>query len=138
MANQWYLKGREKIFAGTVQCGANTLQVVLVDFALYTPDVNAHEFLSSVPAAARVGTPQTLTSKTFTNAVFKAANPTFPAVPAHAPCEALLCFVQGAGDATSPLLFLYDQATSGLPVTPQDNDITIEFSASGIATLNNA
>lgn len=125
MANALYQKWKEAI----IQASANsslggTVKAVLVDGADYTFS-QSHDFLDDVPSGARVGTPQTLGSKTYTNGVFDAADITFSAVTGD-PCEALIIFIDTGSEATSRLVAYIDSAT-GLPVTPNGGDITIAW-----------
>ncbi|MFO0271373.1 MAG: hypothetical protein ACK53W_12665 [Gemmatimonadota bacterium] len=111
----------------------DTIRVALVDLGTYTFNAD-HEFFSSVSSAV-VGTPVDLTSKTVdTSGVFDAADPTFTGV-SGASVEALVIYKWTGSNATSSLIAFIDTATSGLPVTPNGGDITVQFSASGIFAL---
>lgn len=132
MANAFYTKGKEHLLNGDIQLTG--LKCVLVDAADYTPNLSTHDALDDVPSGARVGTPQALASETFTNGVFDAADVTFPSVTGD-PCEYLLIYFDDSGvEASSWLLMLIDTAT-GLPVTPDGNNINILWNASGIFSL---
>lgn len=133
MANALYTKGKEAILNDTINLSTDTIKCVLLDSADYTPNLSAHDFLDDVPAAARVGTPQTLGSKTFTNGVFDADDVTFPSVSGDQ-SEYILIYEDAGSEATSRLLALFDTA-GNLPVTPQGNNITINWNASGIFSL---
>ena len=59
--------------------------------------------------------------------VADAADVTFTAVPAGDPLEYILIFKDdGVDDVSSPLIALIDTAT-GLPITPNDGDITVAW-----------
>jgi hypothetical protein len=135
MANTWYTKGLEY----TLQTGLGTpvVKVVLLQLTEHTPTFATDTFLSSVPATARIGAPQTLANKTFLNGTLDADDSTFPNVPTETACQAVLAYVELGSDAANRLLFVYDEATSGLPVTPQNNNITVVWPVAGIATLVN-
>lgn len=133
MANALYTKGKEAILNDTINLSTDTIKCVLLDSADYTPNLSAHDFLDDVPAAARVGTPQTLGLKTFTNGVFDADDVTFPSVSGDQ-SEYILIYEDAGSEATSRLLALFDTA-GNLPVTPQGNNITINWNASGIFSL---
>jgi hypothetical protein len=120
-----YDKGREGFLAGDIDWDANVIKIVLIDLADYTPDYAVHQFLSSVPVAARVGTPQTLTSKTTTAGVADAADPTFPAVTGDQ-SEAILIYQDTGTEATSRLIGMITAGTN-LPVTPNGGDIVVQF-----------
>lgn len=133
MANTLYPKYKERLLAAGANLMTGDVKAVLVNTTAADGAGNfyaygaAHEFLSSIPVGARVGTPQTLANKTNTNGVFDADNITFPSV-AGATSEALVIYLDTAGaDTTDPLIAYIDTAT-GLPVTPNGGDITITWS----------
>lgn len=134
MANALYPKWKEALLqAGSNSSLGGTVKAVLLDLADYTYSA-AHDFMDDVPSGARVGTAQTLGSKTFTNGLFDAADVTFPAVTGDQ-SEAILIYIDTGSDATSrPVCFL-DTGVTGLPVTPNGGDIGITWNASGIFQL---
>lgn len=125
MANALYDKGRQKFLEGAIAWLTDTIKTVLIDAADYTVNLATHEFLSDVPSAARVGTPQTLGTKTSTNGVADAADVAIPTVSGD-PSEAILLYKDTGVEGTSPLIAYIDTAT-GLPVTPGGGDINIVF-----------
>lgn len=138
MPNALYDKGRNKFARGEIlwkATGGHTIKAFLIDSASYTVDLAAHEFLSDVPSAARKGNsggntradaPQ-LTLLDPSAGVCDANDITFIAVPAGAALEYILLFRDdGVADASSPLIALLDTAT-GLPITPNGADITIQW-----------
>ena len=132
MANAIYPKWKEAIVQATANSSlGGTVKVALVDTGTYTYS-SAHEFLSSV--SGRVGTDQTLGTKTFTNGTFDAANSTWTAV-SGATVEALVIYIDTGSAATSRLVAYLDTGYTGLPVTPNGGDITVTWDAAGIFTL---
>ncbi|HXG46041.1 MAG TPA: hypothetical protein VNO52_00320 [Methylomirabilota bacterium] len=125
MANALYDKGREGFLDGSIDWDTHTIKAVLLDGADYTPNLATHDNLDDVPAAARVGTPQTLANKTVTNGVADADDITFPNVTGD-PCEYILLYKDTGVEATSRLIALFDTAT-GLPVTPNGGNITVSW-----------
>ena len=123
MANALYGKGRQKFLEGDIHWDTDNIKVVLVDLADYTLSIDVHEFLSSVPVAARVATSANLGTKTVTLGVADAADITFTAVTGD-PSEAVIIYLDTGDAATSPLIAYIDAAT-GLPVTPNGGDIEI-------------
>lgn len=87
--------------------------------------IGTHEFLSDVPAGARVATSGNLASKTATDGVADAADVTFSAVTGDQ-SEALVIYKDTGVAGTSPLIAYIDAAT-GLPVTPNGGDITVQW-----------
>lgn len=131
MANAIYPKAKESWLQGGINMASGDVRAALVDTASYTYSAS-HQYYSSVSSAV-VGTPVTLTSKTFTDGVFKAANSTFTAV-SGATVEAVVIYVDTGNAATSPLIAYVDSGQTGLPVTPNGGDIVIAWStgANGI------
>ncbi|WP_321422755.1 hypothetical protein [uncultured Methanobacterium sp.] len=123
MANALYDKAREKFLNGAISWSGDTIKMVLVDVADYTVDLANHEFLSSIPAAARVATSAALTGKTYANGVANANNPTFTSVTGD-PAEAVVIYKETGDAATSPLIAYIDNA-GALTVTPNGNDIPV-------------
>ena len=115
MANLIYPKAKEAMLAGGLNLLAGTVKAQLVDLASYTYNA-AHQFLSDLPAGARVGAAVTLTTKSITNGVFDAADATWSGLSAAPSIEAIAIYVDTGAEATSPLVYLIDTAT-GLPIT---------------------
>ena len=132
MANAIYPKAKEKFLDALIDMPTDTIKIALIDTGVYTYN-SADEFWSSA-SAALVGTAATLASKTITNGVFDAADVTFTSV-SGASVEALIIFKDTGSAATSPLIMYIDVAASGLPVTPNGNNIDVQFNASGIFAL---
>ena len=137
MANALYDKARESFLGQdpALDWDTDTIKVFLLDAAEYTPDLANHQYLSDVPVAARKGNAggntradaPTLNGKTVTAGVADANDCTITAVPAGNALEYILIFKDdGVADASSPLIALVDTAT-GLPVTPNGGDITIQW-----------
>lgn len=135
MANAFYNKYLEAVVQATANSsmagtGTTGVYAALVDTGTYTFS-QTHEFYSSV-ASAQVGTEVELTSKTFTNGLFDAADSTFASV-TGATAEALVIFIKNAGANTTWRLVAYiDTGVTGLPVTPNGGNIVTAWNASGI------
>jgi hypothetical protein len=129
MANLLYPKYKEYLLTHLT---TDTVKGVFVDAALYTYSAS-HQFLSDIPAGARIGTPQTIGSKTVTGGVFDGADVTFSAL-SGATGEYVAVFVDSGNEATSRLIILIDTGT-GLPITPVGNNHTVAWNASGIFGL---
>lgn len=125
MANALYDKARKAFADGDIDLLSDTIKCVLIDAAEYTVDLADDDFLDDVAADARVGTAQTLGSKTTTAGVFDAADVTFSSV-SGAQCEGILIYKATGTESTSPLIAYIDSAT-GLPVTPNGGDIQIQW-----------
>lgn len=123
--------------AGLLQGAANsaltgTVTATLVDLADYTYSA-AHQYISDVPAAARVAS-ETIGTKTYTAGVFDGADTTFTAVTGD-PCEALVVWIDTGVEGTSQLVAYFDTGVTGLPVTPNGGDISTLWNASGILRI---
>jgi hypothetical protein len=125
MANSLYDKARKAFADGDIDLLNDTIKCVLIDAADYAVDLANHDFLDDVPSGARVGTPQTLGTKSTTAGVFDAADVTFSSVSGDQ-CEAILIYKDTGTEGTSQLIAYIDSAT-GLPVTPNGGDIQIQW-----------
>ena len=135
MANALYDKARESFLSAnpTIDWDTDTIKVTLIDTGNYTVNLSTHQYMNTntVAAAAKIGSPQTLGTKTVTAGVADAADITFSAV-TGASVEALIIWKDGGGGGTSasgttdPLIAYIDTAT-GLPVTPNGGDITVAW-----------
>lgn len=125
MANALYDLGRQKFLEGSIVILTDNIKMVLVDTATYTVNLATDEFLDDIPAGERVATSGNLASKTSTLGVFDAADIVLSAVTGDV-SEALVIYKDTGTASTSPLIAFIDTAT-GLPVTPNGNDITITW-----------
>ena len=132
MANAIYPKAKQKFLDALIDMPTDTIKIALIDTGAYTYS-STDEFWSSA-SAAEIGTSQTLASKTITDGVFNADDVTFTSV-TGASVEALIIYKDTGSAATSPLIMYIDVAASGLPVTPNGNNIDVQFNASGIFAL---
>jgi hypothetical protein len=132
MANAIYPKAKEAFLDALIDLPSDTIKIALIDTGTYT--YNSTDQYWSSASSAIVGTAATLASKTITNGVFDAADVTFSSV-SGVSVEALIIYKDTGSAATSPLIMYIDVAASGLPVTPNGNNIDVQFNASGIFAL---
>lgn len=125
MANALYGLGRQAFLDGDIDFSLDVIQAMLVDTGLYTLSIDVDNALDDIPAAARVGTRQTLSAKTSTLGVADAADVTFPTI-SGATVEAIVVLQSGTTEALSRLIAFIDVAT-GLPVTPSGGDIIVQW-----------
>lgn len=125
MANALYEKGREAFLAGDAAWDSDDIRLVLIDEADDTIDLANDDNLDDRAGAARVATSGSLASKTTTNGVADAADVTLVAVTGDQ-AESIDGYKHTGTESTSRLLFNIDTAT-GLPVTPNGGDITIQW-----------
>jgi hypothetical protein len=126
VANVLYDKGREGFLSATVSWPADTIKLV---FAMsgYTPNVSQHQYMSSVPSAAQAIRSSAFASKTYTDGIADAADVVLATVPAGPTIHYVLIFEEAGTDAAAqPLIAFIDTAT-GLPVTPNGGQITVQW-----------
>lgn len=126
MASGLYDKGREGFLDGSIDWDTDDIRAILVDTGSYTVNLATHDFLDDVPGGARVAVSSSLGSKTVTAGVADAGNVTFSAV-TGASVEAIVLYKHTGTEGTSRLIAYIDSASSGLPVTPNGGDITIQW-----------
>ena len=127
MANALYGKGRQKFLDGSISWSSDNIKAILVDTNDYTVAIDTDEFLSDIPSGAREETSANLTGKTSTLGVADSDDPVFTGATGDQ-CEAVVLIKDTGSAATSPLIAYIDTAT-GLPVTPNSGDITVQWSS---------
>ena len=109
---------------------ANPIAIALVDGNLYTPDEVNDEFLSDVAGIfSHTGSPD-LANPSVVGDVFDADDKTLTAVAAAGGTTAnyILIYENTGTPANSQLLALLESGdVPGLPITPNDNDITVRW-----------
>lgn len=124
MASGKYKKFCEEVLQGQIDLIANDIKVVLIDTAFYTPNLTTDQFLSDIPAGARVAISPSLSGKSVAAGVFDAADPVFASVAGGTTCEAIAFFKDTGVVGTSPLIYYADNYTN-LPVTTNGANITV-------------
>jgi hypothetical protein len=122
--------------AGAPNLSSATIKAMFVDHADDTPVLATDDFINDILSAARVpaiASCPALASKTIGTlgaGVFDAADTVFTALTGDA-SESLILFEDSGTDTTSDLIAYWDTAT-GLPLTPNGGDVTVQWNASGI------
>lgn len=130
MANKLYPKGKAALLQGLINMASDSIRAMLIDGADYVYD-DAHEFLSDVPAAARVSTSANLSGKTFgVNGTFDSDDVVFPGVAGDV-VEILLLYQHTGTDATARLIMFQDTGVAGMPLTPDGNNALLTVDAAG-------
>lgn len=135
MASSLFNPGREGFASGEIvwkASGGSTIKAALVRG--YTFDAT-HKFVSDITGAGGtlVATSAALSSLTNTDGIADAADVTFTSVAAGAAIPAVVLFqssaVTGGADvaATAQRLIGYIDTATGLPVTPNGQNITVAF-----------
>lgn len=125
MANALYDRGRQGFLAGEIDWDANDIRLILIDEADDTIDLTLDEDLADRAAAARVATSSAFGSKTTTAGVADAADVTLTSVTGDV-SESIDIYQHTGTESTSLLIANIDTAT-GLPVTPNGGNITIQW-----------
>lgn len=126
MANALYDKGREKFATGQINWVSDTIKCLLVSNG-YTPNLAVHEFLSSIPTSARVGSPVALANKTATAGVCDADDVVFTGIASGQNVTYVVLYKDTGNETSSPLIALFDTLL-GLPMTTSGADILIQWS----------
>jgi hypothetical protein len=132
VASALFDPGREGFALAEIDWDAASIKASLVRGYTFNA---SHKFVSDVEGAGgtRVATTGSFTSKTATNGVLDAADVVFSTVAAGAAIPAIIIFqssaVTGGGDvaATSQRLICYIDTATGLPVTPNGQNINVTF-----------
>lgn len=98
-----YSKAKEALLKGLLDLVNNTIKVILIDAGQYTVDLATHEFLSDIPAGARVATSAGLSGKSVAAGVFDAGDISFASVSGPT-VEALVLYVDTGVAGTSRLI----------------------------------
>jgi hypothetical protein len=125
MANALYDFGREGFLDGSIDWDTNNIKLILGDSADYTVNLTTHDNLDDVAGASRVATSSNLASKTKTAGVADAADVLLTSVTGDQ-SEFILIYADSGVESSSRLICYIDTAT-GLPVTPNGGNITVQF-----------
>lgn len=129
MANALYNKGRQGFLEGAIDWDTDDIRCCLIDTGVYTVNLATHDNLDDItasPGLAIIATSGSLTAKTTTDGIADAADVTFTSV-SGATVEAVVIYKHTGVTTTSRLIAYIDTGT-GLPVTPNGGNITIQWS----------
>lgn len=127
MSNGLYAAAGALILGGGLNWGSDTLSAGILDAADYTPNLASHDFYDDVPSGARVAS-GTLASKTTTAGTFDAADLVLSSVVGD-PTELVLLWRSSGAESAQNLIILWD---TGVSVTPNGGNITLQWHANGI------
>lgn len=130
MANKLYPKGKRDMMKGLVDLNGGNVRALLVDAADYAYS-DAHEFLSDVPSGARIAVSSNLSGKTFSDAAkFDSDDPVLTGVTGDQ-LEIIILYLHTGTEATSKLILFQDTGVTGMPLTPDGNNVQITVDADG-------
>lgn len=121
MANALFDPGREGFLDGTIDFDTDTIEALLVRGYTFSA---AHKFETSLTAAGTIVARFSLASKTATNGIANAAVGLWSLVTAGAAIPNVV-LLSNKGSAATNRLILYIDTATGLPVTPNGNDINM-------------
>jgi hypothetical protein len=138
MANKLYPKTKAKLLQAQLDLSSVTVKAALVENNYVYSD--AHAFLSDVPSAYRIAISPALTGVTIgaSDASFHSNNPFFSAVTGSSAGEqvsAIILFHDSGSAGSSELVAYMNSGVTGLPFTPNGNDLEIEVPAGGWFSL---
>ena len=127
MANALYDHGRNEFLVGDLDWLVHDIRMILMDAADHTTNQATDDNLDDIHADARVATSANFPTNTRTAVagVADAADVTFTTVTGHV-SEELVIYYHTGTESTSTLIVNIDTAT-GLPVTPNGGDITVQW-----------
>jgi hypothetical protein len=132
MANAIYPKWKERLMQIGAVLSNENVRAYLIDTNVYTYSTS-HTFVSNLTGI--VGSASgPFKNTTFTDGVFDADNISFTAVTGNS-AEAIVIFIDSGNASSSRLVAYLDTGFTGLPITPNGNDIPVVWPASGIFKL---
>lgn len=127
MSNALYPKIKELALSSGMNLSNATVHIQAINLSNYSYS-SAHQFFSSVPSNARIGSPVVLSNKNITNGVFTVDAATFSGLVSAPAIGAFIIYISTGTDSTSPLVLYIDTAT-GLPVNSGATSGTVTWSS---------
>lgn len=143
MANAVYPIWKQNLIQGATNTDLDGISVNGVFCAMLDAGYSysaAHDFYDDVGITANViGTPQEVgATKSYTNGTFDGSDVTYSSVSGNQVTQLVLFRKNSGATSTQYLVLFLDTSVTGLPVTPNGGDITIQWNASGIFTISDA
>ncbi len=133
MANSLYGLARQAFLEGALSWSSETIRCYLVDTADYTVAIDTDTDVSNIASAGRVGQSPAFTSKDQTLGTADAANVTLSDDGTGSggvtgdESEAIVIYEETGSVETDYRLIAYIDTATGLPVTPNGGDITVQW-----------
>lgn len=122
MANTSYPLGMQKLLGATIDFLDDTIKAALLP-STYTFSA-AHEFVAAL--GTRIGTDQTLASKSITGGVLDADDLDFGALAPGNTVKAMVVYKDTGNTSTSPVLFYFD-TVAGFPFATNGGALTVPW-----------
>lgn len=141
MANAVYPYWKQELLQGSANTDLDGISVngvfcALVD-AGYTYNAADNFYNDLGTGSTVIGTDQEIgATKTYTNGTFDGADVTYTAVSGDQVTQLVLYRKNSGANSTWFLVLYLDSSVTGLPVTPNGGDITVQWNGSGIFTLS--
>ena len=134
MANALYPKTKAQLLQGTINLLTANVKAMLVDLADYTYDA-AHDFLNDVPAPRASRSRRRSPARPST--ISRSSIPLIRSSSAWRATSSKRssCSSTPPTKSTSRLIMFQDTGVTGLPLTPDGNNVQIVISANGWFTL---
>lgn len=130
MANKLYPKGKKAMMSALVDLLGANVRAILVDAADYAYD-DAHEFLTDVPSGARISTSANLSGKAISAlAKFDSDDVVFAGVTGDE-LEIIILYIHTGTEGTSRLILFQDTGITGMPLTPDGNNVQVTVDTDG-------
>jgi hypothetical protein len=132
MTDAIYPKAKAQFLIGALDIRSGTMKALLLDGTTDYVFSSSHEFLSDVPAGARVKATQPFTGRAvnLTTGAFDSDDPTAQAVTGE-DISRIILYLDTGVEATSRLIFFKDTGITTVPFTPDGSDIRIVVHANG-------
>ncbi len=121
--------GSSSAFHALADLENDTIKVYLLDAGTHSTSLSGDVDEADVTDIAILAS-ATVTGGSITSGTFDAADTTFTAVPGSTTGEEIVLWFDSGTATTSPLIANFDNASAGLPVTPNGGNIVIEWAAS--------
>jgi len=132
MANGLYIYGLSEIMKGHIDLINANISIALIDTSKYSVNLNIDQTLSDIDEDAIIAQ-EILSGKTVEGSSFNASDLTFESLESDQDIGAVLIFLDSESNDTSTLIAYFD--SDDLPITPDGEDITINWNESGIFEL---
>lgn len=133
MANDFYVKGAQRVLQGQVNFTSANVKAALVDNT-YAVNLATHEFFTDISAVV-IGTPVALANKALVGKAFDADDVTFVAPAPGDTALAVVLYVDTGVAGTSPLLAYLDTVV-GFPLATNGADVIARFDSGAYRILS--